>query len=362
MTGTNPPPGGSQDPGNHQETAQWWATPPAGTDSQPVQGDPTMLNYGGGQPVPADPTMLNYGGGQPVPADPTMLNYGGGAVGYTPPQQQSPPQQPNYGGQPGYASGPAPVQPPYASGPAPVQPMYGGGYPQPPRPPSGNKTGVIVGGIIGLVVCVGIAIGAVAIFSSDDPIKIGEIDQPVAAEGKYTMDGVNNACTLITPSAVSKWARNAKGSPKNSETQGNDYSGGKLKCDADYTEPGPGKYSLDTNADIALEVSFLGPSTKYRTPDPDYKSWKERATETTGSGIAFGDVTGIGEEGYWYSKTDGYSSIENLTYTVGARDSNVSVKVTITLRRDEQSPASKEEVGQVAKEQVQKALDSLPKK
>lgn len=342
MTGTNPPPGGQQDPGNHQETAQWWATPPAGTDSQPVQGDPTMLNYGGGQPVPTDPTMLNYGGGMP----------------YTPPAQPLPPQQPNYGGQPGYTSGPAPVQPQYASGPAPMQPMYGGGYPQPPRPPSGNKTGLIVGGIIGLVVLVGIGIGAVAVLGSDDPIKIGD-DKPKAnADGKYSMDSVTNACSLIDPSVLTKWAKNQSGNPEHSETKPTEYSGGSLECRAGYEEPSVTSKYHDNEADITLDVSFLGNSSYSK---PDYDSWKQYDTGTTGSGRSSGDVSGIGQQGYWSSKLDDYSSFSVLDYTVAVQDSNVSIKVKISIDRGTGESVTKEEVSTVAKAQVQKALDGLKK-
>lgn len=360
MTGTNPPPGGNQDPGNHSETAQWWATPPAGTDSQPVQGDPTMLNYSPGQPVPADPTMLNYGGGAYTPPPqpiPPQQNYG--QPGYT---SGPAPVQPGYTSgahaQPGYSSGPAPVQPQYPGGPPPMSPGYGGGYPQPPRP-SGSKTGLIVGGIIGLVVLVGIGIGAVALTSGDDPIKMGGDEKTNAnADGKYSMDKITNACSIIDPSSVSKWASTQSGSPEHSETKPTGYSGGSLKCDAKYTQASATSKYHDNEAEISLEVAFLGNSSYSK---PDYDNWKQYDTGTTGSGRASGDVSGIGSQGYWSSKTDDYSSFSVLDYTVAVQDSNVSVKVKISLDRGQGESVSKDDVGTVAKQQVQKALAGLKK-
>ncbi|MCP9621743.1 hypothetical protein FOH10_30290 [Nocardia otitidiscaviarum] len=357
MTGTNPPPGGEQNPGNHSETAQWWSTPPAAADAQPVAGDPTMLNYAPGQQVP-DPTMLNQGAPQPSAPDPTMLNYGGG-MGYTPPPQQT------Y--QPGYTSGPAPVQQfaagpaqPYTSGPAP-QPGYPG-YPTPP-PSGGNKAGLIVGGIIGLVVIVAVAIGGIALMSGgdDSPNTAGGETENANADGKYTMDNVTNACSLIDPTALTRWSRTPEGSPTHTETQPTSYSGGKLECKASYTEPSSDKY-VDNDADITLEVSFLAAGSKYYQPDPDYKRWKEYDTRSTGSGLASGDVTGLGEEGYWHTETRDSSYRNNLDYTVAVRDSNVSVKVEISIKRASADTISTEEVGQIAKEQVQKALAALPQK
>ncbi|MFI6870830.1 hypothetical protein [Nocardia sp. NPDC050406] len=357
MTGTNPPPGGAQQPGNHQETAQWWATPPAGTDSQPVQGDPTMLNYNPGQQVP-DPTMLNYGGGYTPPPQPAAGQQNYGQAGYT--SGPAPVQ-------PGYASGPAPVQPGYASGPAqpqypggppPMQPPGYGGYPQSPGP-SGNKTGLIIGGIVGLVVLVGIGIGVVAVTSSDDPIKMGGDEKSKTnADGKYSMENITNACSLIDPSVLTKWAKNSSGNPEHTETQPTEYTGGSLDCKAGYTEPSVASKYHDNEADITLDVSFLGNS-EYSKPDYDF--WKQSDTGTTGSGRSSGDVTGIGEQGYWSSKVDDYSSFSVLDYTVAVQDSNVSVKVKISLDRGQGESVSKDEVATVAKQQVQKALDGLKK-
>ncbi|MFC9994705.1 hypothetical protein [Nocardia sp. NPDC127526] len=331
MTSSNPGSGGPQDPAEHQETAQWWSTPPAGTDSS-----------------------------QPV-ADPTMLNYNAGAVPpYTPPAQQLPPQQtyppmpqaqPAYTGQQAYPNQQYAPEQQYA-------PAGGYNYPAPPPPSGGGKAGWIIGGVIGLVVLAGIGIGAVALSQDDKPsITAGLGGDKEAMDGNYSMEKVTNACSLIDPSVLTKWASTSSGTPEHSETQPTDYSGGSLNCQAGYESQSTTNKYHTNEADITLEVAF---NSAYG--DPSYKNWKQYDTGTTGSGLSSGDVTGIGEEGYWHAEVRDYSSFTVLDYTVAVRDSNVSVKVEISVDRGEGETVSKEEVAQVAKAQVQKALDGLRKK
>lgn len=361
MTSSNPGPGEPHDPAKAQETAQWWATPPAGTDpGQPVTGvDPTMLNYGA-QPAQPDPTMLNYGG-QP-PADPTMLNYGAGGPGYTPPAQAIP--QPAFtGGQ--YAAGQPlggqPFPPAQPIQPQPqqfAQPAGGYGYaPAPPPSGGGSKTGWIVGGVIGLVVLVGIGIGVIAV-ATDDSSPISPLGSDKKnMDGNYSMANITNACSLIDASAVTKWSSTSKGSPTHTETKPTDYSGGSMNCKASYTsKSGSSKYH-DNEAEITLDVGFTS-----AYGGPTYDSWKQMDTGTTGSGRASGDLTGIGSQGYWHTETSDYSSFTVQEYTAAATDSNVSVKIKIDLDRGPGESISKEEMAAVAKEQLQKALTALKKK
>ncbi|MFB7720857.1 hypothetical protein [Nocardia sp. NPDC056100] len=328
--------GGPQDPANHQETAQWWATPPTGTDA--------------GQPVTG--------------ADPTMLNYGTAGNQYAPPPQQFPPnyqsapaQQavPNYQAAPGYQAAP-PVggygQPQYQPGPPPMNTIYNN---QPPSGGGGGKTGWIIGGVLGLVVLVGIGIAAVALTQKDKPLTTLGNDKK-AMDGNYSMDKVGNACSLIDPTVLTKWSTTSKGSPTHSETKPTDYSGGRLNCTAGYSgQSSTSKYHTN-EADITLDVTFLSAYGK-----PDYDSWKSYDTGTTGSGRSSGDVTGLGSQAYWHAETRDYSSFTVLDYTVAAQDSNVSVKVKISVDRGSGETITKDDVAQVAKDQVQKALTGLRK-
>lgn len=331
MTSSNPGSGAPQDPAEHQETAQWWATPPADTN--------------GGQPVTG--------------ADPTMLNYGGGMT-YTPPAQPFPPQQQGFAPQQ-QAYAPQPMAPqPFTGGygqPPQQPPMSGFGYAPPPSGGGGSKAGWIIAGVVGLVVVVGIGITAVALTGDkEDPLS-PLTDGKQSMDGNYSMDKITNACSLIDPSAITKWASTSKGNPTHTETKPTDYSGGRLSCAAGYSgQSGTSKYHTN-EADIDLSVSFNGSYGK-----PEFDSWKSYDTGTTGSGRSSGDVTGIGSAGYWHAESRDYSSFTVLDYTVAVQDSNVSVKVKISVDRGEGETVSKDEVAQIAKDQVQKALNGLKKK
>ncbi|MFE3027238.1 hypothetical protein [Nocardia tengchongensis] len=346
MTSSDPGAGAPHDPAKAQETAQWWATAPSGSEpGQPVQGaDPTMLNYAAGGMPPYTPPAQPLPSGQP-------------SGGY---QQQ--PMAGGYG-QPGPEAYAQPMpgypQPQYAPQP-PIAPLAQGyGYPaQPPRS-GGNKTGWIVGGVIGLVVIVGVIIGVVALSGGDKPTALG--GDKKKNSGKYTMDGVTNGCTVIDTSVLNKWVANSKGTPEHTETKPTDYSGGRFDCragneDASKTD----KYTTNT-ADLTLNVSFLsGSSTAYNRPE--YEMWKSSDTGTTGSGRTAGDVNGIGEAGYWSAKVDDYTYWTTTDYTVAVKDDNASVKVNIRLRMAKGQSVTKDEIAQVCKEQAQKALDNVKKK
>lgn len=337
VTSNNPGPGGPQDPANHQETAQWWATPPTGAEAgQPVTGaDPTMLNYGTAG-MPYTPQAQPFPPQQQLP--PQMSQ----------PHQQMPPPVNNYPGQQPYMQ----QQP----GPAPMNGGYN--YGTPPRPPGGgNKTPWIIGGVVGLVVIVGIGIGALALTSKDKPISPLGDDKKKNMDGNYSMDTVTNSCSLIDPTALAKWSSTQKSTPEHSETKASDYTGGRASCNADYySASATDKYQTNT-ARIALDVEFTG-----AYGGPQYDSWKQYDTGTTGSGRTSGDVTGIGSAGYWHAETRDYSSFNDVDYTVAVKDSNVSVKVQISLNRASGEPVSKDDVATVAKQQVQKVLDGLKKK
>ncbi|AYF77145.1 hypothetical protein D7D52_28745 [Nocardia yunnanensis] len=361
MTSSDPGPGGPIDPAKAQETAQWWATPPTGSDpGQPVQNaDPTMLNYAAGGMPPYTP---------PAQAIPPAQSGGGYpqqpvSGGYPQPVSGGYPQQQVSGGYQQPMSGGYPQQPVSGGGypqqftPPPVAPAYG--YTAPPPRSGGNKTGWIIGGVIGLVVVVGAVIGIVALSSGGSDSPLGG-DKKKSA-GKYTMDGVTNGCSVIDTSVLSKWVATSKGTPEHSETKPTDYSGGRFECRAGNEEASKtDKYSTNS-ADLTLDVSFLsGSASAYNRPD--YDMWKTSDTGTTGSGRTAGDVTGIGEAGYWSSKVDDYTYFTTTDYTVAVKDDNASVKVNIRLSMSKGQAVSKDEVAQVCKDQAQKALTNLKRK
>ncbi|WP_460721808.1 hypothetical protein [Nocardia heshunensis] len=366
MTSSDPGQGGAHDPAKAQETAQWWATAPTGTEpGQPVQGaDPTMLNYGtsgmpGAYTPPAQPMPpAQSGGGYPQQAMP---------VGYPqPPVSGGYPQQP----MDAFAQQPAPVgyAQPMSGGfpqqqftPPPPVPPVGPGYAYPTQPPrsGGNKTGLIIAAVIGLVVVVGAVIGIVAFSGSSGGGGGAKKDA-----GKYTMNGVTNGCTVIDTSVLSKFAANSKGTPEHSETKPTDYSGGRFDCRAGNEETTkPDKYgSTNTNtADLTLNVSFLsGASSAYNRAE--YDMWKTSDTGTTGSGRTSGDLAGIGEAGYWVSKSDDYTYFTTTDYTCAVKDDNASVKINFRLTMYKGKDVSKDDLAQSCKDQVRKALTNVTKK
>ncbi|WP_194816835.1 hypothetical protein [Nocardia sp. XZ_19_385] len=319
MTEKNPPNGDSTPEGASQAdpTAHWWEQPTAASGApDPARSDPTMIG------APTTP----FGG------------YG----------QYTPPPQP-------YAA-PQPPPQPYTAPPQ----QYSGpqGFPQQPPPyqrPKSSKAPWLIAGGVALVLVLGLFAGCVALVNSaKDSLDSGGGN----AEGNYSMAGITDACSLIDTSSVTKWAKTPAGVPEHTETQPKSYTGGELKCSAKYKESSSSsKYHTNT-ADIRLEVSFLGDSS---FADHDYDSWKQYDTGTTGSGRTSGDVTGLGEQGYWHSEVRDYSSSAVTDYTVAVQDSNVSVKVEISIDRADGDSFNKEEVATVAKEQVRKALAGLKK-
>ncbi|MFC9893008.1 hypothetical protein ACFVMC_04875 [Nocardia sp. NPDC127579] len=316
MTEKNPP-NGDATPEGADPAAHWWEQPTAAASGapDPARSDPTMIG------TPTTPFA-----GQEQYTPPPQPQYA------APPPYTAPQPQPQYGAQPGYAPQPVPFQ----------------------RTRSSKTPWLIAGGIV-LVLVIGLFAGCVALINTaSDSYKSGGGN----AEGKYAMDKITNACNLIDTSSVTKWAKTPSGDPEHTETQPKSYTGGELKCRATYKEASTSsKYHTNT-ASISLDVSFLGDGS---FADHDYDNWKQYDTGTTGSGLSSGDVTGIGEKGYWHSEVRDYSSSAITEYTVAVQDSNVSIKVEISVDRADGDSFDKEELGEVAKAQVRKALTGLQK-
>lgn len=261
----------------------------------------------------------------------------------------------------------APVADPRAFTPA-AHPGYAyPSYPQQmlPPPPSNKKTSVIVAAVIGLLAGIGIGAGGVAIATSsdDDPSVTADPTRtpPIATEtttttesaaGEYSMDSVTNACEIIDLTLLHRWGPTTpRTGPENLETRPR-----RLSCQVGYSAPSTTDEFENNETGLDFEAEFTQDSA-----DPAYVQWKNRDTDTTGSNLDFGDVTGIGTEGYWFSeKSD--DLMGGMSYTVAVLDSNVSVKARISLTRaDGERPVAWEEMDEVAKAEVQLALEALKK-
>ncbi|MFF0489338.1 hypothetical protein ACFYTQ_09985 [Nocardia sp. NPDC004068] len=316
MTGTNP---GHPQNGHGNET-QWWSTPPASTSpGTPITG--------------AEPTVMGGHQGPVTGADPTVL--GAGFDNYQAAQQTY--AQPSYPPQP-YA------QPPYGAPPAYPNPQY-------PQPNKGGNTGWIIAGVVGLVVIVGVVIGAVALTSNGGGKSVVGPDKK-KIDGNYAMTNVTNACTLVDPTVLRKWAPNQKGQPTHTERAPHeDFGGGSLNCRASYD--GAGKYGSQ-GSDLTLDVSF---QSQYGTPE--FNSWKDYDTKTTGSGRASGAIAGLGEQAYYATYEQSYSSFVDYDYTCAVLDSNMSAKVKFSIQTT--AAPDKDDLATTCKDQLKKVLAGLHK-
>ncbi|WP_157110174.1 hypothetical protein [Nocardia anaemiae] len=136
----------------------------------------------------------------------------------------------------------------------------------------------------------------------------------------------------------------------------NSFDGGNLYCALRYTSPStvPDDAAID-EAGVGLQAQITGADAA-----PAYDRWKQTDTVTTGSGLASGEVTGIGAQSYWHTATTDTGN--GMTYIVGVQDSNVSVRVEVAvLRAKGEPPVNRDELAGIAENQARRALDGLKK-
>jgi hypothetical protein len=252
------------------------------------------------------------------------------------------------------------------------QPAYGYQPYQPPPPPpgGGRKTGLIVTGVLGLVAGVVIGVAGFAAATDDDAEPSAGTDQvsrvPITTpptsttstesaegvdEGDYSMSSVGNACDLIDPTLLHKWSAEPQEAPYHRETQPSS-----LGCTVGFVSLSKVDQVHYNQAGLELEAEFTTGGA-----NPAYDSWKDDDTETTGSGLASGDVTGLGAQAYWHSEIETSGDV-GRTYIIAVQDSNVSVRVRFTLLRVAgEPPVSWAEMNAVARSEIQQALNGLKK-
>jgi hypothetical protein len=348
VTRSNPPDGSPGD-GYPNETVQWWSTPPAaGTSGAPVTGtDPTVLGgfQGSPQPYPgaAQPYQSSAHPQYPQPGyDPQATIPAGGdpQAGYPPPQQPGYPSQQ-------FGAVPPPPPPPYGAPPQYAAPMprYGA------MPPKKSNTGVLIGVIVAVVVLLaGVGVAVVLLGHKSGTSAIGGTGNK--HDGNYTISKANNnACSVVDPTVLQKWAPTAN-SPEHTERQPTSYDGGSLNCSARYS--GAGKYGSN-DASLSANATF---ASDYGTPQ--YNSWHDSDTRTTGSGRSSGALTGIGQQAYYASEQTNYSSFVVLDYTCATLDSNLSAKVELRVHADP-GTLNTTTVANTCTDQLKKVLTTLHK-
>ncbi|MGY1940743.1 hypothetical protein [Nocardia gipuzkoensis] len=226
-------------------------------------------------------------------------------------------------------------------------------------PPSSNgRTGLIIAGALGLVVMLGlgVVIGIVVGGGGRSSDSAGASATARPETGAYSMNGITNACDLVDPTPLAKWSPTPKGAPEHKETRPTAYGSGSLKCDAEYTSATVGEFSMNKAA-MSVEAEFTNGAAA-----PFYDHWKHADVETPRAESDFGAVTGIGNQGYWYSEVRG-NLVANMTYVVCVQDGNVSVRVRISLTREKDSPVvRRDELDSIARSQVRRTLDGLREK
>ncbi|MEU4344075.1 hypothetical protein AB0H00_22920 [Nocardia sp. NPDC023852] len=180
--------------------------------------------------------------------------------------------------------------------------------------------------------------------------------RPGSGPGIYSMNGITNACDLVDPTPLTKWSSTHREDPQHQEFPPNTADGGNLYCAIRYTSPSTVVDDATVDeAGISLQAQFTGAEAA-----PAYDRWKQTDTAASGAGRASGEVTGIGAQGYWHtSATDTRSG---MTYILGVRDSNISVRVEVAvLRAKGEPPVNRDELDTIAKNQAQQALNGLKK-
>ncbi|MFD4401507.1 hypothetical protein ACFWPH_01960 [Nocardia sp. NPDC058499] len=251
----------------------------------------------------------------------------------------------------------------------------GQGYQQPqfiPAPTGPGNAGLIAAGVVGLVVVLaaGVVIGVVIAGGGSEPRPAAVAASsstparsstptttplPAASPGMYSMNGVANACDLVDPTPLHKWSSTPDQAPYHHETPPSDDDPGRLACQFSYrSQSGDGVHWNQAAIDLQVEFTARGAA-------PAYDEWKQQ--DTAGPGVNFGEVTGIGSQGYWHTSTSDTSHTTGFDYIVGVQDDNVSLRVRVPILRQHGEPVpNADELGMIARDQARRTLDGLKQK
>ncbi|MET7773120.1 hypothetical protein [Nocardia sp. NPDC005366] len=295
--------------------ARWWEQPSTGHDRS--RTDPTMIGSPaqfGGFPGAHTPPPQPFAASQPFAA----------------PQPPTPPyaapQPPAYGSPPGHSAGPY------------------GRFPN--RPPTRSKTPWIIAGAVVLVLIVAVTVGLFAIAATvEDVADVGD-DK---SQGDYAMDNVTNSCDLVDTTILDNWAPTAQPSTHTERKPSEGIGGGSLNCRAKNDGTGIIEATLTMDADFAYKYSG----------NTSYDTWKNSDTGTSGTGRSSGAIPGLGEQAYYAARESDSTSFNKLEYTVGVKDSNVSVQIEITVYA--KTSINRSGVAAACEAQARRVLDRLRK-
>ncbi|MEV5836164.1 hypothetical protein [Nocardia sp. NPDC052112] len=226
-----------------------------------------------------------------------------------------------------------------------------------PTPSTGSgSTGLIIAGVLGLLVVLGLGVAIGIVVGRGDSNSASAGASATGKTGTYSMNAVTNACDLVDPTPLTNWSPTPSGAPEHRERRATAYESGGLKCDAGYSSASAGEFPMN-KAGMSVEAEFTNGAAA-----PYYDHWQHADVATPEAESASGAVTGIGNQGYWYSEVRG-NLVANMAYVVCVQDGNVSVRVKISLTREQGSPAvRRDELDSIARSQVRRTLDGLREK
>jgi hypothetical protein len=350
---------GPQQPPHGGQGGQWtggggeWQTPP---DQTPYNPAPSS-----GGPAEAQSQPYDQGGYQ-QPQAYDQPNYGQPTYdqpNFGQPQAYDQFQQPGYTDQysapaAGYG-GPYPAPPGYPGPmpPNPPSPMAPGPMPAMPVPKQSSPVPWIIGGVAGIVVLgLVIVIGAVLLTAnggSGGGPGSGRTASPAGGDGlKYSGANVSNACDLIDVKSVNRWASNQDKAPDHSENKSEYYSS--FSCSASY------KGNEYDTARISMHASVGGPNADMKR---NYDSSEKSAKGQTGTGRETGDVTGLGEDAYYYSFVSDSDYSSSMIFELGMVDGNLIVTVNVSVFLGKSGGVDKGDVRKICEENAKQVMDGL---
>ncbi|WP_280435216.1 hypothetical protein [Nocardia carnea] len=223
-----------------------------------------------------------------------------------------------------------------------------------PPPPTGRGTsGPIVVGAVGSAVVV-LVVGVVAgvILGSRNSESVPTATPEPAT---YSMKAITDACDLVDPTPLTRWASTPRADPVHEETSASGNFGN-LQCSVYYDNSTGDEFPMNTAMmRVRADVTNGSAARKY-----DHCTRTTAELTDDGSEVTSGSFTGIGTRGYWQFEADNFGGIVDAEYGVCILDGGAAVQVQIELSWEKDSPVvGRDELDTVARAQARKVLDGL---
>lgn len=214
----------------------------------------------------------------------------------------------------------------------------------------GVGPGTVIAGVVALLVTlgVGIAIGVVV----GDRGTAETAPSTATGPASYATEKVDNACDLVDPAPLVRWAGPPREAPKHTEDR-TPPRGGELECRVYHGDPG-----ADSSARAAIWIRVK--PTDGATPEAfaARKVVDHRLVGDSLSDVTSGDVDDLAY-GHWIHAADRTGAIFDDRYLLDVLDGDLSVLVLIDHGSAAENRFGRAEFAAVARSQVQRILDRL---